>query len=85
MKDKLGEDVSPVKIGFFIAFVVVLAFELISVFILHSHILAFITIPLIFILFIIALILLYKDVKSGAYQRKMEKLRQNTKDKYNRK
>ncbi|AEB94744.1 hypothetical protein Mcup_0639 [Metallosphaera cuprina Ar-4] len=40
---------------------------------------------MIFILFIIALILLYKDVKSGAYQRKMEKLRQNTKDKYNRK
>ena len=52
MKDNFGNEVSPVKIGFFIAFVIVLLFGLISVFIIHSHLLAFITIPLIFILFI---------------------------------
>jgi glucan phosphoethanolaminetransferase (alkaline phosphatase superfamily) len=85
MKNKLGNEVSPVKIGFFIAFVVVLLFGLISVFIIHSHLLAFITIPLFFILFIISVVLQYRDVKSGRFQKNMDKLWENTKEKYGRK
>ena len=85
MKNKLGNEVSPVKIGFFIAFVVVLLFGLISVFIIHSHLLAFITIPLFFILFIISVVLQYREVKSGRFQKNMDKLWENTKEKYGRK
>ncbi|MCW1291965.1 MAG: hypothetical protein QXV12_00840 [Candidatus Rehaiarchaeum fermentans] len=85
MKNKLGEDIRPTSIVYFILFVSVLIFGLISVFILHSRILAFITLALFFILFIISLIFQYKDVKSGVYQRRMEKLWQNTLDKYKKK
>lgn len=85
MKNKLGNEVSPVKIGFFIAFVVVLLFGLISVFIIHSHLLAFITIPLFFILFIISVILQYRDIKSGRFQKNMDKLWENTNKKYGKK
>ncbi len=74
MKDNFGNEVSPVKIGFFIAFVIVLLFGLISVFIIHSHLLAFITIPLIFILFINSVFPQYRDVKSGRFQKNMDKL-----------
>jgi hypothetical protein len=85
MKDNFGNDVSPVKIGVFIAFVVVLLFCLISLFIIHSHFLAFITIPLIFILFINSVFPQYRDVKTRRFQKNVDKLWENTKEKYGRK
>ena len=85
LKDKLGEDVNPLKIVLFIAFIAVLVFGLIAVFILHSHLLAFMTLPLVFIFFIIFLFLQYREIKSGKYKMKMDKLWKNTEEKYGKK
>lgn len=85
MKNKLGEDVNLLKVGLFLAFVALLIFGLIAVFVLHSHILAFIVIPLFFLFFIVFLVIQYREVKSGKFQNKMDKLLENTKEKYGRK
>lgn len=84
VKDKLGNDVNPLKMVLFGIFVLILIIGLLAVFVLHSHLLAFICLPLVFIIFIMFAVLQIKDVKSGKYQNKMNKLLQNTKDKYDR-
>jgi len=63
-------------------FVAILIIGILAVFVLHPYLLAFITLPLVFIIFIIFLFIQHKEIKSGEYQNKMDKLWQNTKDKY---
>jgi len=82
LKNKLGEEVNLLRVGIFITFVVLLIFGLMAVFVLHSHILAFIAIPLFILFFIIFLVIQYRDVRSGKFQNRMDKLMENTKEKY---
>ncbi|MGE9810210.1 hypothetical protein ACLIKE_02570 [Ferroplasma acidiphilum] len=66
MKNKLGDDVSPLKIILFGSFVLVPIIGLLAVFVLHSHLLAFISLPLVFIIFIMFMVLTAKDIiKAG--------------------